>query len=773
MSRTLKVYDATAEDFASVPGARIVESYPAFVVAEFDEASLPAVSARFPLAEDISDQYAIGTERGDIDTARPRIDARGRTRAHPAYRSSPALPPGPHHFLVQFIGPIKTQWLADIKQAGGEVVSPWGGFSVVVRMNSKVAGEVATIREVRWVGHLPYSARLSPKVTGAKGGERPDPLTPRTRYMPGSYVVQFFKPEFADGARARVKRLGFEIVDEPAGSGVMIVRAKVSTHGRDARLETRLHDLSRVHGVRNIAPQAIRRTSNDQAAVVIGTAKALGVSAGAAAGLGLSGAGEVIGVCDTGLDNGDPATIHPDFKGRVAAITSYRMTKGYADYVTNPGGDDGPPDLGSGHGTHTAGSVLGDGTSSANLPGLAGPVRGLAYKAKLVFQAVEQEMKWKDSAYNIDPGRFLLSGLPDDLTLLFDWAYGNGARIHSNSWGGGDPGAYDDQCQKLDRFVWDHRDFCILFSAGNDGTDHNADGVVDEGSVTPPGTAKNCITVGASENNRPNMPALYGQWKDDFPVPPISNSRMADNPNQVAAFSSRGPTVDGRKKPDVVAPGTYILSTRSRLLAPNQYGYGRYKSSKLYMFDCGTSMATPLTAGGVAVVREYLRKTVKISKPSASLLKAALIAGAVSVDPAAPRPNNNDGFGRVNIDAIVAPAAPLKARFIEGGGLSTGSLSDTPLVVTQAGSVLKVVLAYSDYPGPQLVNNLNLILTGPDGVNHVGNGAPGSSTFDALNNVEAITVPSATAGNWRLRVVASNVPNGPQPFSLVVIGALA
>ena len=585
--------------------------------------------------------------------------------------------------------------------------------------------------------------------------------------------MQFFRRDLALAAVAKVKRLGFEIVESQAQSDALIVRAKAAATGKVARLPERLKDLSRVHGVRNIAPQAIRRSSNDQAAVIMVTAKSMGKPPGVAAGLGLSGDGEIIGVCDTGLDTGDPATIHPDFKGRVAAVKSYPMTPSYAAYVTNPGADDGPSDRDTGHGTHTSGSVLGDGTSSAGLTNLAGPVRGLSYKAKLVFQAVEQETKWKSAANTKKYGQFGLAGLPDDLAVLFAWAYGKGARIHSNSWGGGDPGAYDNQCQRLDNFVWEHPDFCVLFAAGNDGTDRNQDGVVDLGSVTAPGTAKNCITVGASENNRPEFDTVYGQWKEDYPVPPIKNDRLADNPSQVAAFSSRGPTTDGRTKPDVVAPGTYILSTRSTLLAPNQWGYGKYQSTKLYMFDSGTSMATPLAAGAVGVVREYLRKTVKIKQPSAALLKAALIAGAVAMDSAASRPNNNEGFGRLNIDAIVAPAAPLKVKFIEGAGLITGAFSDLMLTIAKAGSPLKVVLAYSDFPGPNLVNNLNLILSGPDGVNHVGNAPAGTTAFDARNNVEIVTMSSAAVGAWRVRVVASNAPKGPQPFAVVVIGAVS
>jgi hypothetical protein len=772
MPRILKIYDIDPKTLVGVPGLRVVEAYPAFVIAEVDAKAASKIAATSALTEDITGQYAIAHEHGGIDTNRPRIDTLGKTQPHRAYRGAPKLPPGPHHYLVQFIGPIKKSWLATVKKAGAEVVAPWGGFAVVARMTAREASELAKERMVRWVGHLPYSARLSLKAKGAKGGESPDPRTPRTRYVPGAYVVQFFQADLAVAARTKIKRLGFDIVDEPPRSDVVIVHAQSSKGSKGARIDTRLKDLSRVHGVRNISPQPIPRTSNDQAAVIMATAKSLGAARGAAAGLGLSGKGEIIGVCDTGLDNGDPATIHPDFKGRVAAITSYPISASFARFVKNPGADDGPADLDSGHGTHTSGSVLGNGSSSAALPGLAGPLRGLAYNAKLVFQAVEQEMKWKDPADSIDQGRFVLAGLPNDLTTLFTWAYSKGARIHSNSWGGGDRGAYDTQCQKLDKFVWSHPDFCILFAAGNDGTDHDRNGIVDDGSVTPPGTAKNCITVGASENYRPSMPVVYGQWKKDYPVPPISTDKLADNANQVAAFSSRGPTRGGRKKPDVVAPGTYILSTRSRLLATNQYGYGRYKTSKLYMFDSGTSMATPLTAGAVGVIREYLRKRVKIANPSAALLKASLIAGAVGIDPSSECPNNNEGFGRVNIDAILAPARPVKAKFIEGAGLATGTFSDMMLKVRKDGSALKVVLAYSDYPGPQLVNNLNLILTGPDGINHTGNATPGSTAFDAHNNVEVITIPSADAGSWRVRIVASNVPNGPQPFALVVLGAV-
>jgi hypothetical protein len=497
------------------------------------------------------------------------------------------------------------------------------------------------------------------------------------------------------------------------------------------------------------------------------TAMSLGVSPA----LGLSGAGEVIGVCDTGIDTGDPSTIHPDFVGRIKFIKSYPVAASYDSYISNPRGDDGPADLDSGHGTHTSGSILGDGTASAGLAGIVGPIRGLSYRARLVFQAVEQELKWKDPKNLQKYGRYTLAGLPDDLRKLFGDAYAKGARVHSNSWGGGDPGAYDDQCHQLDEFVWQHPDFCIVFAAGNDGRDGNGDGVIDLGSVTPPGTAKNCITVGASENNRPSFTLTYGSgWPSDYPAEPLKSDRLSDDPDEVVAFSSRGPTADGRVKPDVVAPGTFILSTRSQRIAANNYGYGRFGSTRMYMFDSGTSMATPLTAGAVGLVREYLRKKLGVKSPSAALLKAALIAGVVPIGVGARTPDNNQGFGRVCLDNVLAPGAPCGALFADGKGLETGDMAEQNVKVSTAGKLLTIVLAYSDFPGPSLVNNLNLIVTAPDGKTLVSNG--NALQFDAKNNVERIVVHAAAAGTYRIQVAGSNVPKGPQPFAFVVLGAI-
>jgi hypothetical protein len=383
-------------------------------------------------------------------------------------------------------------------------------------------------------------------------------------------------------------------------------------------------------------------------------------------------------------------------------------------------------------------------------------------------------MKWKPEAdEEWKKERYALAGIPTNLAPLFQFAYSQGARIHSNSWGGGDPGSYDDQCRQFDRFVWDHKDFCFVVAAGNDGTDKDGDGKINLMSVSSPGTAKNCITVGACENIRPEFNGeRYGDWwPGDFPKKPIHDDPMANDSDQVVAFSSRGPTKDNRIKPDVVAPGTFILSTRSTKLAPNNFAWKAYPPNKKYFFMGGTSMATPLTAGAVGVLREFLRKKQGIPNPSAALLKALLIAGAQRLPQTAPSGSILDphqGFGRVNLDRSLKKALLT----VDGPGIQTGEKSTTKVSVPSGGGDLRVAMCYSDYPGGNLINNLNLIMTDPNGKRHVGNQptkGKSTMTLDATNNVEVVEVPKAKPGKWTIDVVGGNVPSGPQDFALAAV----
>jgi len=271
----------------------------------------------------------------------------------------------------------------------------------------------------------------------------------------------------------------------------------------------------------------------------------------------LDGRGQIIAIADTGLDKGvNDGTMMADFRGRIIRIFALGRPGDASDI--------------HGHGTHVAGSVLGDGSNSDR------KICGVAPAAKLIFQSVMGPLPKREFRIPHNLGRG-----------LFDVARDNGATIHSNSWGNRcctDPepcpfcltsGKYEEQATQADDFAFNNRTFLILFSAGNEGDRPNEE----DRRVAPPGTAKNVLTVGASENLRPlpdNVSFPNGR-SFDF-------SKEADNKDDVANFSSIGPVENDRIKPDIVAPGTWILSTRSTVsvekdatgnfIHANAIGYG-------------------------------------------------------------------------------------------------------------------------------------------------------------------------------------------------------
>ena len=365
--------------------------------------------------------------------------------------------------------------------------------------------------------------------------------------------------------------------------------------------------------------------------------------------------------------------------------------------------------------------------------------------------------------------------------------------------------------------MWDFPRMLVTFSAGNAGTDANANGVVDNDSIGAPGTAKNVLTVGASENARPRYTCAeaadqtgtctgtqndiftYGTaWPADFPAAPVSTDRSAGNIQQMAAFSSRGPTDDGRIKPDVVAPGTWILSGYSDMYQFNydtqtnpQNGLAQYDGWGVpynidYKYMGGTSMSNPIAAGAAAVVRDYYTA---IGNPTATaaLVKATLINTAHDLldenndgvmDNDFPIPNNHEGWGRIDVDA--ATDGSLQHRDFENteaDALGTGDMVEYTYTAV-AGRSLKVTLAWSDFPSTasastNLVNNLNLEVESPTGTIYRGNVFSGGwsttgGTADSLNNVENVFLKTPAAGSWTVRIIGTNVPMGPQGFGLVV-----
>jgi serine protease AprX len=468
------------------------------------------------------------------------------------------------------------------------------------------------------------------------------------------------------------------------------------------------------------------------------------------------GDGQIVVVNDTGFDKGSTTNTHPAFTGRVHALVP----------IGRPNKADDP----AGHGTHVCGSVLGDGNSAS----MGGAIQGTAPKAKLVMQ----------SLLTATGGL----GIPPDLHDLFKPPYDGdaAARVHTNSWGSTTPGLpYNQSSQEIDDFVWNHQDCVICFAAGNDGIDTNGDGRIDTGSIGSEAAAKNCITVGATESLRPRIELTYGALRpSSFPSNPIFSDLSANNADGMAAFSSRGPTKEKRLKPDVVAPGTSILSTRSGAVVnpPTTFGVS---SDPAYFFDDGTSMATPLTAGCCAVLRETLVKN-QMANPSAAIIKALLINGAqpipgqYSPSETGPSPNPASGWGRVNLaNSVIIPGPNADGGFGEGGPLKQGEKSGGTIKIPRAaapravsdaagttglGPTLKFTLVWTDPPGAQLQNDLDLVITAADGQERHGNMGTGSG-FDRQNNVEQIVWENVPPGDLKFEIVAFHITRFPQPYA--------
>ena len=486
---------------------------------------------------------------------------------------------------------------------------------------------------------------------------------------------------------------------------------------------------------------------------------------------GLHGEGQIVAVIDTGLDYtscffAEPDGSPPPFNtGSAAGLDwenvdlSRRKVIAYdflysCDQYPNAPGCDRPGTAGSldnqGHGTVAAGVIAGD----RGAPIVHDLNDAVAPAAKLVIQDAGFVSTGDTCAQ--------LPGLrcPLDVTRVFEQAYKQGARIHSNSWGdrqGANAGQavptanYPKSARDIDSFVWSHPDSLVLFNTGN------YDGVSPPSSLSAPGSAKNTVQVGGTRGN----------GNDD---------------DVISRLTRFGPTRDGRIKPDLVGPASVRGAIRGKDGALNTCDTGRQN---------GTSWASPTIAGAAALVRQYYtdgfypsgkRTETNAMTPSAALMKATLISAArpalwrrVGNDEvrALPVPSLEQGWGFPVLDsALYFEGDQTSLRVVDvplSNGLAAGA-SSTIRVKARAGTPLKAVLVWTDPPGtvravndptPQLVNDLDLTVSGIE------------STPDRLNNVEVLSIAEPATATYEITVTAHKLGFGSkQSYALVVTGDL-
>jgi len=234
----------------------------------------------------------------------------------------------------------------------------------------------------------------------------------------------------------------------------------------------------------------------------------------------------------------------------------------------------------NGHGSHVSGIIAGNGYKSK------GRFKGIAPDSKIIM------LKCLDKNGN---------GKIDNAEKGLDFIIDNRDRFNIrivNISVGSIKKTDDNETERLVKAVeelW-KLGFVVIVAAGNNGPD--------KGSVTAPGNAKSVITVGASDDNMV-----------------LGNDRRKN-------YSGRGPTEICVVKPEIVCPGTGIISCN------NKSGY----SAK-----SGTSMAVPIVSGIVALMLE--RKPDLTNKE----IKKKMYETAIDVG----LPKNHQGWGEINARRLI------------------------------------------------------------------------------------------------------------------------
>jgi len=610
-------------------------------------------------------------------------------------------------WLVQFGDDSPDSARARVARAGGEILAPISGGAYLVRIAAGAADRLRAARGEPWITPYEPAYKLSRDLDLTSAG----PLD----------VTALLFADGNDAATvAALRALGATSIASHRGMN-HLVRFELD--------RSRLADAASLGDVEWIEPSPVYSFRNDQAQWVVqsGVQNSRPVWA-----QGIRGQNQVVMTCDSGI-----RTNHEMFYDSTQAINGWGDYPTHRKIIAYQRGSDSPlitfgDDVSFDyHGTHTAGTVAGNPD-----PYSGAPWSGMAKDAKLYFM----DVAGTDGAS---------LHVPDDLNELFQPSYtgnaGGAARISSNSWGAnGSSGSYTLNSMQTDQFVWSHPNYLIAYAAGNVGV---------FGAVNAPGTAKNCLTVGATGNGTLE--------------------------NTSAPWSSRGPTRDGRRKPTVVAPGDIVTSS----IGSTRYTYAAYS---------GTSMATPAVAGAMALVRQYLTEgwyptgapvPANAFEPSAALLRAMAVAAARNDVTGYRAPDNTIGFGRLTIDDVLYfPGDSSRTLLVDTGeGLTDQQFVEYQVQVTDPGRPLKVALCWSDAPGNpasqgQIVNDLDLVVT-HDGSTYRGNyllnnvSVPGG-TRDSLNVEEFVRLPAPGAGLWTVRVEAHRVVQGPQPFALCITGGV-
>jgi len=645
--------------------------------------------------------------------------------------------------LVKYPGPVTAGQYRALEATAQRIYTYLPDDAFLVKLPAAHRSRAAmTALGASWIGpYLPrYKISRAVAAAGTSGGAL------------GIVMVQVFPDADLDRVIESLRELRVERI---VGSGKNAFFSRIRLLLTPAEIARYRVDLARIRDVFWIDLEPRRALVNDTT-IWVGQS---GVDGGGLTPIfdqGIFGEGQIVGILDSGIDpdmcyfRDALLGLPPRNECNAGTVVSPDQRKVIAvDFLWDSECSGG---IGIGewdthdHGTHVAGTVAGDDLATALTHD---PGDGMAPGARLVIQ---------DGGLQVDDCADMPAlGCPVvDLNPIFLQAYDQGARIHTNSWGDQENSPiqtnYTTASQDADEFMWNHKDFLLFFSAGNSGA----------GSVSSPSTAKSVVSVGATQRGA-----------------------AAET---MASFSSCGPTADGRIKPEVTIPGVGILSADNDGNATTGNCAVRSMS--------GTSMAAPAAAGLTALIRQYYADgwyptgaphPADRFVPSAALLRASLVSSAREMTGTADAiPSPCQGWGRILLDDVLYFDGEDRRLWIvdDTTGFAPGSVEESReflFTVNSSSEPFKVTLAWTDFPStpaasPHLNNDLDLIVTGGDAtfrgnVFALGESLPGGNA-DRLNTLEQVLLSEPVPGEYSVTVRSFNIPDGPQPFALVITGDL-
>ncbi len=723
----------------------------------------------------------------------------------------------PFTYIAQARGPATAAFRRHIASSGGKIISYIPNNAYLVRVDAGGAARLADWHGTQSV--LPFEPyyKLEMKLLemAVTGQPLPD----------GALLNVVLFPESEPAAAKRLAKLGVEVLSQdrtPFGSK-LVARVPADKLPALARL-TEVQGLER-HRPRRLANDLTRPRLGVEVFTAETDADGTVTNVLSEDHLGLTGSRIYVNINDSGVDDSHAA---------------------FGNRLKGPGAGKDP----DGHGTFVAGIIAGNGAGSDTIKTNPPPgsfkdpnFKGMAPEARLhVLKADDDKVNnhVSDSWLQAESATYHYFKRPKQKYPL----------ISNNSWEYEDESDYTWAAASYDAATRDalpgrpgDQQVVYVFPAGNSGAGSDNGLNASPNTITAPGTAKNVITVGAIESGREIAAEAYtcvtntvtetdedGNEVEQEEVTTTTNTPfagMTDSNNQVAAFSSRGNVgigiegQFGRFKPDLVAPGTFIISTRSAdwknsITSTNAQADAdalekqNDELSDQYRYESGTSVAAPAVSGMLALMQEFYTDRLKRTN-SPALMKALLINSAQSVDA---RYNHNvrstinhQGWGLPNlgravpalVDENISDENAWPTRFIDQSltnALATGESRSWEITLGSNALhyPIRFTLAWTDPPGNpnaavKLVNDLDLIVTpisdsplGEDGP--AGPGDPddeteddedepkeiyygnniGSSVYstmgetnDVVNNVENVFIEEPSTEQYRITVYARRV----------------